>query len=193
MSTKNINNECEITKTETTTTTGMPILKVPYGSENKNIAARNQLADFANRLGRRGTKIRFEPCSRWFEWRVWSDKLKPQEQETSGVRKITAFAAARIGWTFVELELTKECLDYIKAHDPSYLKHGYMDESGVVRYGGETPEEIISKMTQDNINIPRQRDFTPKGQLKMKTAREAVIQRLVDTGVISEFAARFYL
>jgi hypothetical protein len=164
----------------------------PYACENQRIAARNQLADFANRLGRRGTKIVRDDETSNAIW-SWSATLDLKEQKTSGIRKIGALVDERTGSMTVQAELTEEHLNYIRANGPSCLKHGKVGEDGRVTYSVGADEDGIEKMKQDGINIPFEKGLTStnrKKQRKINPATEALIQRLVNTGVVSERVAR---
>jgi hypothetical protein len=109
---------------------------------------------------------------------------------------IEATADYKNGKVIVQVELTKERQDITKDLNLSLSSTGQVKvDRGMVTitYEGGTAEEVFNKMRLDSTLVPSDKKFRPANRKKHKKLhknREAVIQRLVDRGIVPKSVAR---
>lgn len=171
---------------------------VPWGRRSRYIAGRNQLVDFSNLIGRGDTRIKVigPPHSHngGLEWRHTFDA---DEEKTSGISEIIVHTWNHSGKVIAEVKLSDQYHSFLEDNDPSHFKHNMHDVHDwtiELKYEGETPEEVIDKMTQDCLIIPPPKKLVSPAnrnrRANLNVAMEAVIQRLVVEGVLPEERAR---
>jgi hypothetical protein len=153
--------------------------------QNRKIASVNELADFANRVRRKGTKI---STSGPMERRLhnWSVRPTREEQNSPRIEKVTVSTGEDAGKVTAVVKLTNEFRDFIKATGSSFIRQGEISpDKGEVKYEGETSEEVINKMEADEFLIPPEKNFSAakkKRKRRLLNASEALAARLVADG-----------